>query len=230
MKNLVVQFHMSVDGFPNPEFVNIKPNQELLIYSKLSSSIYANKCGADYILIDKPRIRHVHPTFERFDLFFNHEWWEEYDQILYLDTDVICWMDAPNIFLMYKNNKTFKVCEDITAVRRTSNWHQKNERDTILNQFDPNILRTERFNAGVFMLNKHSADIMSPFLKYKEYVDDDNKLLVYAMLASGVPKERMDSRFNKKNGVSCWFGHGYGQKKYLPNYKLLSVAKKTFQT
>jgi len=229
MRNCIVQFYMETTGFSQPDFVNISINKELLEYSKKSAKLYAEKCQADYILVDQPRINHVHPTFERFDLFFNDEWWKKYDHILYLDTDVICWPSAPDIFKMYNNKETFKVCEDLKALRNNKEWHQQNDKDTILNQFDPEILRTKRFNAGVFMLNQSSAKIISPFLKYKEYKDDDNKLLVYAVLSSGVITERMDPRFNKKNGVTSWFGHGYGQNKYLPDYKLLSVAKQIFK-
>lgn len=230
MKNCVVQFYMDTSGFINPNFVNISVNKELLEYSKKSAKLYAEKYQADYVLIDQPKIKHVHPTFERFDLFFNNEWWRKYEHILYLDTDVICWPAAPNIFQMYDNKKTFKVCEDRKALKKSKEWHQKNDKDTILNQFDPEILRTKRFNAGVFMLNEHSARIIAPFLKYKEYPDDDNKLLVYATLKSQIPVERMDFRFNKKNGgPNNWFGHAYGQKKYLPNNKIIVEARKIFK-
>ena len=229
MKNCLVQFYMPTDGFADPTFVNIKVNQELLEYSKSSSSIYADKCGADYILIDNPRINHVHPTFERFDLFFNQEWWKEYDQILYLDTDVICWPDAPNVFDMYPDNKKFKICEDRTALNKSARWHKQQEKQTILSQFDSEIVRRRRFNAGVFMLNSYSAGLIAPHLKYKEHSDDDNRILIYAVLASGVEIESMDWRFNKKNGVTSWFGHGYGQEKYKKDNKLLSVARQIFK-
>ena len=229
MKNCIVQFYMPTDGYSNPNFVNIKVNQELLEYSKLSSARYAERCGADYVLIDKPSIGHVHPTFERFDLFFNQSWWKKYDQILYLDTDVICWPNSPNIFQLYQNKKTFKVCQDRTALIKSTQWHKQQEKNTILSQFDPNIIRNKRFNAGVFILNSYSAELIGPHLKYKEHSDDDNRILIYAMLSSGVETEYMDWRFNKKNGVTSWFGHGYGQDKFKKNNKLLSVARQTFQ-
>ena len=228
MKSCVVQFYMSPEGFPSPDFVNIKVNEELLYYSKLSSSMYAKRCGADYVLVDQPRINHVHPTFERFDLFFNPEWWEKYDQILYLDTDVVCWPNSPNIFEMYPNRKTFKVCEDRTARNKSARWHRQQETNTLLAQFDADTLRNKRFNAGVFMLNHHSASILAPHLKFKEHPDDDNRILIHAMLASGAETEYMDWRFNKKNGVTSWFGHGYGQQKYSSNNKLLLESKRIF--
>lgn len=228
MKNCVVQFYMEPSGFSQPNFVNIKVNEELLEYSKKSSKLYADKCGADYVLISKPRINHVHPTFERFDLFFNMEWWKKYDHILYLDTDVICWPDAPNMFDMYTNKETFKVCEDRIAKRKSTGWHEQMEKHTILSQFESDIIKDKRFNAGVFMLNEHAAKIISAHLKYKEFNDDDNRILIHAVVSSGVSTEFMDWRFNKKNGVKCWFGHGYGQQKYSSNNKLLLESKKFF--
>jgi lipopolysaccharide biosynthesis glycosyltransferase len=164
---------MESAGFPQPNFVNIKVNEELLEYSKKSSKLYANKCGANYILINKPKINHIHPTFERFDLFSNMEWWKKYDHILYLDTDVICWPSAPNIFEMYSNKESFKVCEDRIAKKKSTSWHEQREKDTILSNFKPEVLRTNRFNAGVFMLNEYSANIISAHLKYKEYNEDE---------------------------------------------------------
>jgi lipopolysaccharide biosynthesis glycosyltransferase len=220
---------MESAGFPQPNFVNIKVNKELLEYSKKSSKLYANKCGANYILINKPKINHIHPTFERFDLFSNMEWWKKYDHILYLDTDVICWPSSPNIFEMYSNKESFKVCEDRIAKKKSTSWHEQREKDTILSNFKPEVLRTNRFNAGVFMLNEYSANIISAHLKYKEYNDDDNRILIHAVLSSGVSTEFMDWRFNKKNGVKSWFGHGYGQEKYKTDNKLLSMARQIFK-
>ena len=78
------------------------------------------------------------------------------------------------------------------------------------------------------MLNEHSAKIIGAHLKYKEYSDDDNRILIRAVLSSGVSTEFMDWRFNKKNGVKSWFGHGYGQQKYSSNNKLLLESKKFF--
>ena len=228
MKNCVVQFYMEPTGFSQPDFVNIKVNKELLEYSKKSSKLYADKCGADYVLINKPKINHIHPTFERFDLFFNMEWWKKYEHILYLDTDVICWTDAPDIFKIYTNKETFKVCEDRIARKKSASWHEQREKDTILSHVDPEVLRTKRFNAGVFMLNEHSAKIIGKHLKYKEYNDDDNRILIHAVLSSGASTEFMDWRFNKKNGVKSWFGHGYGQQKYSSNNKLLLESKRIF--
>ena len=46
MKNCVVQFYMEPEGFSQPDFVNIKVNEELLEYSKKSSKLYAQFIGS----------------------------------------------------------------------------------------------------------------------------------------------------------------------------------------
>ena len=104
-KNLVVQFFVPSSKYKDPTYNQIGVNEELYKYPTTSVEQYAKNIGADYKLVTKAKINHVHPTFERFDLFFNHKWWETYEHILYLDTDVIVWPSAPNIFKTYPSNK-----------------------------------------------------------------------------------------------------------------------------
>ena len=98
----------------------------------------------------------------------------------------------------------------------------------MLEKFEPKVLQQNRFNAGVFMLNKNCVDAMKSFLDYKNLQGDDNEQLIYAMLESGVRVDQMDWRYNKKNGTSCYFGHAAGQQKFRPNYDMLKIAKETF--
>lgn len=229
MKNCVVQFHISADTFKNPHYNNIGVNEEILPLSLRSVEMYAKKHGADYMLIQDKRIDWIHPTFERFDLFFNDDWYEQYDNILYLDTDLIVWPDAPDIFQLYPSDKSFKVCKDRIAERVTANVHKARVQNTPLDCFDGETLRHNRFNAGVFMVNKNSADTMKKYLDYKNIELDDNQLLIYAMLKSNVIVEKMDWRFNKKNGTNCYFGHAYGQQKFkTEKYGLLEKAKEIY--
>lgn len=229
MKNCIVQFHIPATEYKDPTYNNIGVNEQLLEYSLKSVKLYAEKYSVDYQLVQDRRIDWVHPTFERFDLFFNKQWFKKYDNILYLDTDLIVWPDAPNIFDLYPSTTTFKVCQDRIAERRTVQQHNNIVKDNILNCFDGNTLKYSRFNAGVFMVNKHSANMMREYLDYKNIDTDDNSLLIYAMLKSDVEIEKMDWRFNKKNGTKCYFGHAYGQEKFKSTtYGLLEKAKETF--
>jgi len=229
MRNCIVQFHIPAETFDNPSYNNIGVNDKILPLSLKSVQQYANKCNVDYKLVQDKRINWIHPTFERFDLFFNDDWFGEYDNILYLDTDLVVWPEAPNIFDLYPSINLFKVCKDRIAERINENTHKAKVKNTALDCFSGEQLRYNRFNAGVFMLNKNSVSIMKEYLDYKNIELDDNELLIYAMLKSNVPVEKMDWRFNKKNGTSCYFGHAYGQQKFkLENYDFLEKAKKIY--
>jgi hypothetical protein len=227
-KNLIVQFFVSVEKYSDPTYNQIGINEELYKYSTISVKQYAKRIGVDYKLITEPKINWVHPTFERFDLFFNDEWWKQYDNILYLDTDVITWPTAPNVFTEYPSTQSFKPVFYRIARKNTLEYHKQRAKGTCLEKFDANILQANRFNAGVFMLNKHCVDMMRPFLDYKKIKGDDNEQLIYAMLESNVEVDKMDWKYNKKNGTDCYFGHAAGQQKFRTKYDMLEKAKEIF--
>jgi len=228
-KNLVVQFFMKPEGFSDPEYNRLRNNNELLKYSLKSAELYANKIHADYRLVTEPKVNWKHPTFERFDLFYNDGWWEEYDQILYLDTDVIVWPDAPSVFELYVDLDSFKPVVDKRALRKSDAWHHSIIKNTCLEGFDINTLRNKRFNAGVFVVTEKSAKAMRPYLDCAKLDSDDNTMLVYAMLKSQIKITQMDARFNKKNGGPNWyFGHAFGQQKFKKNFKVVDQAKRIF--
>jgi hypothetical protein len=227
-KKLIVQFFVPAKQYADPTYNQIGVNEELYKYSTLSVEKYADKIGCDYKLITEPKINWVHPTFERMDLFFNDKWWEKYSHILYLDTDVIVWPSSPNIFEEYPSLDTFKPVMDRIARKNTLLYHKQRAKDTCLEEFDPLVLQSARFNAGVFMLTKNAVDRMKSHLNYKELKGDDNEMLIYAMLKSNVKVEKMDWRYNKKNGTSCYFGHAMGQQKFKKDYDMLRLAKEMF--
>ena len=227
-KNLIVQFFVPAKQYKDPTYNQIGVNDELFKYSKISVEAYAKRIGCDYKLVTEAKINFIHPTFERMDLFFNSSWWQQYEQILYLDTDVVVWPDAPNVFEQYPNLKSFKPVQDRIAKKNSLEYHTHRAKGTCLEKFDAELLQSKRFNAGVFVLTQHSAHRMKPFLDYKNLTGDDNEMLIYAMLQSGVDVEQLDWRYNKKNGTSCYFGHASGYQKFKPNYDMLRIAKEKF--
>lgn len=230
MKPLVVQFFVPAKEYKDPTYNQIGVNDELFEYSVKSVKEYCEKFKIDYKLITKPTINHIHPTFERFDLFFNSKWWEDYTHILYLDTDIIVWKKSPNVFEEYPSDDSFKPVQDRIAMKNSIRYHEDRKKGTCLEKFDAGTLQKSRFNAGVFMLTKKAVDKISPHLDYKNLKGDDNEMLIYAMLESKVKVEQLDWKYNKKNSVSCYFGHASGYEKFKPNYNMLAVAKETFDT
>ena len=208
MKNIIVQIYISLDK--SSDTAPILPAFDEL--SKISISLakkYCNKIGAEHVLITEPFINFIHPTYERFRLFEDPYWTDNYDNILYLDSDVFIFNDAPNIFDLYSDTTTFKVCQHWSEIRYG--------------------LVNQGFNAGVFMLNKISRDIMLPYLNYRvdpPFPSHDNTALVNCVNESGVEVTVMDARFNAKNATDCYFSHTWGSgKRKKPNMECILKAK-----
>jgi hypothetical protein len=207
MKNLIVQIYVDTKKYENP---NLLPSfDELSTTSFTLAKHYAKEIGADYLLLTDAYINHIHPTYERFRLFEESKWTDEYDQVLYLDSDVFIYQDSPDIFKMYPDLDKFKVCTHWEVVR-----YGKADGGG--------------FNAGVFMLNKYSRNQMLPHLKYRFDIplqDHDNAALVNCVKASEVKTQYMDARFNAKN-TGPWFCHAWGSgKRKKPNMECITLAK-----
>ena len=208
MKNIIVQIYISLDKSSNTAPI-LPAFDELSEVSIGLAKKYCNKIGAEHVLITEPFINFIHPTYERFRLFEDPYWTSNYDNVLYLDSDVFIFNDAPNIFDFYPNNRTFKVCQHYQEFLRGG--------------------PPQGFNAGVFMLNKISRDIMLPHLNYR--VDPplrshDNTALVNCVNDSGVEVTIMDARFNAKNATDCYFSHTWGSgKRKKPNMECILKAK-----
>jgi hypothetical protein len=208
MKNIIVQIYISLDRSSGTAPI-LPAFDELSEVSISLAKKYCNKIGAEHVLITEPFINFIHPTYERFRLFEDPYWTNKYDNVLYLDSDVFIFDDAPNIFDLYPNNTTFKVCQHYQEFLRGG--------------------PPKGFNAGVFMLNKISRDIMFPHLNYR--VDPplrshDNTALVNCVNDSRVEVTVMDARFNAKNATDCYFSHTWGSgKRKKPNMECILKAK-----
>jgi len=223
-KNLVVQFYCSLGGYSQPK--RLKKHDEVMSLSTKLARHYAEKNGADYVLVTEPRINFRHPTYERFDLWEN-DYWAKYDRILYLDTDVFCWPEAPNIFKEFPGQE-FKVA-------RHSAWEEyRGDPDDRFEDGDfKGMLRKDlnaiSFNAGVFMLTKQARDLMAPFLKYRSSPDnsDDSKELHRLILESKVPLLIIDPTWNMKNAVqgTAHFSHLWGNSKHKQGRKFPPVVQ-----
>ena len=74
---------------------------ELYEASAERARLYAARTGADYLAIHAPRLQicRAHPAWQRFVMFEPE--FDYYNQILYLDSDVLVRSDAPDIFETY---------------------------------------------------------------------------------------------------------------------------------
>jgi hypothetical protein len=238
MKNLVIQYYIDINLYDKPNFNGITSNT-VEKYSEYSFKKYCAKFGHDFLRITKPVFHYMHPTWERFDLWFNSEWLDKYDQILYVDTDVFALDHAPDIFAKYNNLKTFK-SPVYKKYRANSPDAIRNKfKDTILKNCNPKKVSEIFFQTGVWMLTKEARDKMMPWVKrYKEFDGqcDDGQFLNWAVIESGVEYQDIDPMFNvKNNGLkknwkyeNTYFLHSAGGNKYLKTSKIHSFLGKKF--
>ena len=210
MKTAIVQIYVDPTSYSNP---NLMPKFDDL--SKVSFDLakkYSQKINAEYFLITDAKINYIHPTYERFTLFEDPYWTDNFDQILYLDSDVFVYDTAPNIFEMYPSLNKFKVCQHWSEVR----YKHKGV-----------LPGSHTFNAGVFILTKYSRDVMLPHLNYRiPHYKHDNEALVNIVANSQVEVETMDALFNAKNYPDAYFCHAWGGgKRRNPDMDCIMKAK-----
>ncbi|GAA5203433.1 hypothetical protein [Microbacterium jejuense] len=98
MTNLIWQFHIDANrGYDGPN------RKAMAMASAELAALYAMKHGAEYQIATHSRWwangYHGGPAIERFQLL--DEKYDEYEYILYLDTDILISPDAPDIFAEY---------------------------------------------------------------------------------------------------------------------------------
>ncbi len=210
MKNVIVQIFMDKKGWEEENRLDAQSEQVLFLSNVLVKN-YAKKINSDYKLITKPIINFKHPTWERFQLF-DDEWINNYDNILYLDTDVFTWPEAPNIFDLL-DNTAFNIVKHCN--NKTYNGHPM-------------------FNAGVFAINKTCAVEMKKFVKKENWLKrfeidptwEDSKELNTIFQTANIKSNWLEVKWNMKNDPDAFFTHMWGnQKKLFPNMPAIIKAK-----
>lgn len=207
----IVQVDISLDKYNMDKKKSrvIGRQDKVVELSKQRFAEYAKKYGHDHHVITEPRLGYQHPVWERLDFWFNPNWFEKYDEILYVDTDVFPTDNAPDIFEHGKGLKCY--C-------RIPHFKAKRERNGIFLDVDADTYRNTLFNAGVILINKELVDKTKGIVqKYREErFTDDSVLLNYAIMNSDIPVEQINKKFNVKMDKRCptaWFYHLSGRKK-----------------
>jgi hypothetical protein len=81
MKNIIVQIYISLDKSSGTAPI-LPAFDELSEVSISLAKKYCNKIGAEHVLITEPFINFIHPTYERFRLFEDPYWTNNYDNVL----------------------------------------------------------------------------------------------------------------------------------------------------
>lgn len=222
MRTAIVQYFINPYKYSEPRYHNILSLQPLVDLSKRSFEAYCKKYKIDFIRVQKSKLGYRHPAFERFDLWLDKSWWKKYDQICYVDCDVIALPHAPNIFESYPED-TFKYCYYEKYRNSKLKDLRSKHKKTLLGIFKPQTLRDRIFQIGVFVLTKNTAKQMYDWIKvYKKLAHTDTEILNWAVLQSKVPFTEMDEKFNFKNAQllgkpQVYFYHAWGRKKDQSN-------------
>ncbi|MDA9748680.1 hypothetical protein N9U75_00850 [Pelagibacteraceae bacterium] len=210
MKNIIVQINISKKGWEEENRLNAG-SEEIFILSTVLARNYAKKYNSEYKLISQPIINFKHPTWERFQ-FFEDKWINNYNHILYLDTDVLAWPSSPNIF-EFLDNRAFNV------VKHCNNKYFNN---------------LPMFNAGVFAINKNCALKMKKYISKKIWLEnftkdplwEDSKELNTIAQKKDIRMNWLDAKWNMKNTPNAYFTHLWGKmKKKYPNMPSILKAK-----
>jgi len=239
MRNLVIQYYIDIQKYSQPEFNNLKPSP-MEEYSRHSFKLYCEKFGLEYLRITEPKLGFKHPTWERFDLWTDRTWWDNYDQIMYVDSDVIALPHAPNIFERYPDTdsrlKTAYYPKFRDAGPRGAKINQRV--NPLADNYTGEQISSRFVQPGVMLLNKQNTEFMLPWIeKYKNITDnriDDGMFLNSCIVDSKVPLLDMDKKFNHKNNGerfdydNVYFLHCAGGKKHKRQVKIWPKLKKMF--
>jgi len=238
VKKCIVQYWIQADQYSEPDYNELLKKSEefdadeFANRSARSFELYASKYNHDFVRITEKKLNYKHPTFERFDLWLDDHWWEKYDEIMYVDSDVFAMPDAPDIFTEYPDPNTLKVCEH-TGFQKAETKEQIDYlyygilKECLLEQ-----VKQCGFQAGVFTITKEARDLMKPYIaRYKELDDHDGNILLWATIKSGVPLTRMTELFNYKNAhfkgrPPVYFFHAAGHKKLTHYHGINSFLDK----
>lgn len=238
-ENLVIQYYIDVKKYSQPGFNNLKPNP-IEKYSRHSFQKYCKKFNINYLRITEPKLGFKHPTWERFDLWVDRSWWNKYDQILYVDSDVIALPHAPNIFANYPIiDNRLKTCYYPRFREATPETAKYNQRvNPMAGQFSGETICKKFVQPGVMMLNKVNTKFMLPWIsKYKDVTDDkidDGMFLNASIVQSKVPLLDMERMYNfKNNGAKCNYDrvnflHCAGGKKHKRDCKIWPILAEMF--
>ena len=212
--------YLKMQGYPD-EFLNT---------SSVLAKKYAERTGADYVFLrDNPVINVNHPVNEKLQPLMPM-WTEKYDQILYLDSDVFCWPEAPDLFEIcppgtfaitekkhsgIKSVNKIKVCFDVDIGDLNVEGVSKDKFLTgIRDQIPLSLYKLKKycyFNSGVFMVGgKEVGDEMIKYINHRLLrMRTAEAVLNFMVAASNVNVFEFSKNFNYNVNRKEKFGYFY---------------------
>lgn len=203
MKKLVLQLNIQ----PESESENVVKGytwlykNDLYAISNKFAKIYASKCNADYYCItnknDWVPAKGKHIAYQKLKFY---DFKDEYDAILFLDSDYIIKNNAPDIFDLYKNQNCVVQDKGNAASKLAKNIK---------------IGTDKYFNSGFMLLTRdflHSTEniVLKQYIQ-KDWKLADQGLLNKLMVENNVEVTYLDSKlWNDPVNIFSKYGDHYG--------------------
>lgn len=176
------------------------------IFSHPAMNQYAREVDADFIVISKRKINltgvhNFNPIlFEKYQLY---EILENYDRVLYVDTDVLITPNAPNIFEIVAKNNIGGVFEDFGT--------EKEDRRKIMKCVQEKLgdvgWRKGYMNSGVFLVSKMHRKIFRMYEKYGIYDGEYEQTNTnWYIRKAGFNIQEIDYKFNFMGLMRIFYG------------------------
>lgn len=199
---------------------------ELAALTVPSQQAYAQRLGADYLVIRKPVIDSVAPFYEIFQL---HDFFDTYDRILYLDLDVLVRNDCPDLFHIVPASDLGVFFES-----PLKDWGE--EISQIQKEWRPLGWSRDYFNNGVMVMSRRHQVLFKPeFDLPRKVLYFDQTVINYLAQAHGLSFYDLGIEFNYMPILmwpSVWFNRFSWQlRRLLPESILakltpISIASK----
>jgi len=189
---------------------------------------YAERCGADFKVIEDCKGLHKHYRIMQFyDLF------EEYDSILSVDTDILISNKCPNIFEVVPENHIASIYEDVG-----SRQEDRRKRITLVQkQFGDVGWKTGYINTGFALFPKSSREIFKPVSEENLWLGlgFDDVYLGYQIHKMNIPIYELPIEYNfmsmftenwcGKSRADAFVTHYAGQGGFIPILERVGLMK-----
>lgn len=153
---------------------------------------YAEKIGADFI-VWRDFLNHSLPAFKKLDIY---KALEEYDRVIFFDTDIIIRDDCPDLFALVPEDKfgafnefpfTDRVEAMMSYCRVDMNW----------------LLNKKYFNTGVFVCSKAHREVFAPMEEINNFYEQT--ALNWRLHSLKIPTFELSHKFNRMTCLD-WTG------------------------
>ena len=115
---------------------------------------YAKKVGADFIVLDSPKYKNIYGkyTYEKLNCY---QLLNDYERILYVDSDVLISPDSPCLFTQVPNHI-------FAASNETRYSMSERDKEVTQKELGPINWKYPYFNAGVMLFSKTHRELFNP--------------------------------------------------------------------